>query len=216
MNGLQTSYSIVEALEGVREDSSVLDRLVLVRILETEDYETRDKVIRATNKQTNVSAASLRATEDIQRQIELYLVSKQWFYERRKNYYRNRGKPKGRIVQIPFLAQTIMAIGLSRPNDARARPTSLLKSDADYTTVFAEQTPLPVHLWALKVQRIVNNFLQVHMSEPSERTNLRFHLAMLVTARLFGSRVYNPGQLAVLASEDPDIKERDLEDCLVT
>ena len=214
VNGLQTSYTIVEALSTMEASNPVFARILLVRILETKDFATRDRVIRATNKQTTVPEASLRATDDIQRKIESFFLSENWYYERRKNYYRNLGKPKGRLVSIPFLAQTVMAIGLSRPNDARARPTSLLKTEDNYRTVFADSIPLSVYLWTIKAQREANAFLQANMEDASEGTNLRFHLSMLATARLFGGKVNKPEQLRALVHGDPKLAEADLPACL--
>ncbi len=60
-----------------------------------------------------------------------------WFYERRQNYYRNLGKTPARTVSIPYLAQAIMAIGLSdQATRARVPPpcfnSGLLERDAGY------------------------------------------------------------------------------------
>ena len=155
--------------------------------------------------------AQLRATDEFQRSIELFFRSKGWFYDRRKNYYKNRGKPLSRIVGIPFLAQAIMAVGLSRPDDARARPSSLLKTDDNYRTIFSDQVPLVVYLWAVKIQKEVDAFLQVHSSS-QERTDLRFHLAMMVTARMLGHKATSPEQLEGLANSDPDHETGEAQD----
>ncbi|MDR7384187.1 AIPR family protein [Promicromonospora iranensis] len=219
VNGLQTSQTIFNALESAASDHSALDRKVLVRILATgDDTRTRDQVIRATNRQTSVPAASLRATDEIQRKIEAYFVSHDWYYDRRKNFYRNQGKAASRIVGIPLLAQAVMAMGLSRPDDSRARPSSLLKRDSVYGTVFSESLPLPVYLWLAKTQKSVDAFLltDVAVASASERTNLRFHLAMLATAVLFGARVYNPSQLAKVAGENAELDKGLLSDSLAT
>ena len=216
VNGLQTSQTIFEALSKFDQNDPAFDRILLVRILETDDPATRDRVIRATNRQTSVSEASLRATDDIQRKIESYFESDGWYYDRRKNYYRNLGKPVERIIGIPFLAQSVMAIGLSRPHDARARPSSLLKTDENYKTIFSDQVPLVVYLWVAKVQREVDAFLrsdEANASNP-ERTNLRFHLSMLATARLFGSQVHVPQELSALAKDGSRVAEADLPACL--
>ncbi|WP_309500366.1 AIPR family protein [Streptomyces shenzhenensis] len=53
-------------------------RLIQVRILVTGNQAARDAVIRATNRQTTVPVASLRATDDIQRQIESYFYDRGW------------------------------------------------------------------------------------------------------------------------------------------
>ncbi|MFJ8648300.1 AIPR family protein [Streptomyces sp. NPDC093546] len=207
VNGLQTSYTLHETLRDrylTDPADPVFDRLVQVRILVTVDQAARDSVIRATNRQTSVPVASLRATDDIQRQIESYFLEHDWFYDRRKNFYRNQGKPTDRIVSIPLLAQSVMAMALGRPDYARARPSSLLKSDVDYRRVFSDKTELAVYLWLAKAQRQVDEFLQAS-SDPASRslhTNLRFHLAMLGAVDLAGRTFNKPEVLNNVAREE--------------
>ncbi|GHE51321.1 hypothetical protein CP980_08210 [Streptomyces vinaceus] len=207
VNGLQTSYTLHQTLSArhaADPAEPVFNRLVQVRILVTADQAARDAVIRATNRQTTVPVASLRATDDIQRQIETYFHEHGWFYDRRKNFYRNQGKPADRIISIPLLAQSVMAMALGRPDYARARPSSLLKSDSDYQRVFSEKTGLPVYLWLARSQRQVDDFLQ---SRPqpisrSEYTNLHFHLAMLGAVDLVGRVFTRPDALSNAAREE--------------
>jgi hypothetical protein len=73
-------------------------RALLVKVVVSNDNEIRDQIIRATNNQSIVEVASLHATDKIQRDIEEVLERSGWFYERRKNYYRNIGKPEARFV----------------------------------------------------------------------------------------------------------------------
>lgn len=217
VNGLQTSQTIYHALRDSGPDHPALDRKVLVRILVTgDDTETRDQVIRATNRQTSVPAASLRATDDIQRKIEAFFLANDWYYDRRKNYYRNQGKPVARIVGIPLLAQSVMAMGLSQPDNSRARPSSLLKRDTDYSKVFDAGLSLSVYLWLARTQRAVDAFLLSEQAgvSGSQRTNLRFHLAMLAVAVLHGGRVFSPSQLKNLADDDTVVADELLVKCL--
>ncbi|HEX5415722.1 MAG TPA: AIPR family protein [Chloroflexota bacterium] len=217
VNGLQTSHTIFGVLQNAGDDHVALDRAVLVRILVTgDDPETRDRVIRATNRQTSVPAASLRATDDIQRDIEAYFLGHGWFYDRRKNFYRNNGKSPERIVSIPLLAQAMMAMGLSRPDNSRARPSSLLKRDEDYRKIFSSSIPLAIYLWLAQSQKAVDAFLlsENAAATAQERTNLRFHLAMVAAARLVEARVYNPAQLRSVVDADTPITDANLPACL--
>jgi hypothetical protein len=219
VNGLQTSFTIhqvisVSGRRGNGTDSGPFDdRAVLVKILVTQDPATRDEVIRATNQQTNVPVASLRATEEIHRKIEAYFRGKEWYYDRRKNYYRNMGQSAARIISIPFLAQAVMGIGLSEPNNSRARPSSLLKRPEDYERVFTDEIPLQIYYWLAKTQRHVDSVLasaeRVELSA-YERTNLRFHVSMLAVARAHGSPVYSPKQLAQLAEGDRILSDEEI------
>jgi hypothetical protein len=202
VNGLQTSTTIYNVLRNAESSHPAFDHSVLVRILVTgDDPAVRDQVIRATNRQTSVPAASLRATDGIQRNIERYFFDRNWYYDRRKNFYRNTGKSAERIISIELLAQAVMAMGLSRPDDSRARPSSLLKKDDDYAKIFSEATPLPVYLWLAQSQKEVDAFLASEDAAASrqERTNLRFYLSMMAVAALVGRPVYDPTQLAAVA-----------------
>jgi hypothetical protein len=219
VNGLQTSHTIFNALRDADPDHPALDRAVLVRILVTgDDTATRDRVIRATNRQTSVPAASLRATDDIQRDIEAFFLGHGWYYDRRKNFYRNSGKSADRIVSIPLLAQAVMAMGLSQPDDSRARPSSLLKRDDDYRKIFSARVPLEVYLWLAQSQKAVDAFLlsEAAGATSQERTNLRFHLAMIAAARLVGNKVHSPQQLRAVVHAGKAIGDAGLPACLET
>lgn len=110
-----------------------------------------------------------------------------------------------------------MAMGLSRPDNSRARPSSLLKRDEDYKKIFSSSVPLPVYLWLAKSQKVVDAFLASEAANTTtqERTNLRFHLAMVAAATLLMRRVYDPANLNSVASEEHDIGEADLAQCLL-
>lgn len=217
VNGLQTSHTIYNVLNSVDNDHPAFDRAVLVRILVTADNTAaRDHVIRATNRQTSVPAASLRATDDVQRDIEAYFLGHDWYYDRRKNFYRNTGRSPERIVSIPLLAQAVMAMGLSRPDDSRARPSSLLKRDEDYRKIFSKDVPVETYLWLAQAQKAVDTFLSSEAANvtTAERTNLKFHLAMVAATKLAGHRVVSPKQLRKVTESGKTIDDVDLAACL--
>lgn len=212
VNGLQTSHTVYEVLRQKGEVAeSAGARLLLVRILVTQDAGVRDKVIRATNRQTSVPVASLRATDEIQRSLESYFAGDGWYYDRRKNYYRNMGKPSDRIIGIAALAQAVMAMGFSEANNSRARPSSLLKRDEDYRRVFSKDVPLKTYLWIARSQRRVDDHLTADVTgSASERTNLRFYVSMLLAAKAIGGRVYSPAQLNSLAANDHTFSDEEV------
>lgn len=207
VNGLQSSVSIYNYLSDAKDNDPARERSILVRVISTQDPDTRDRVIRATNRQTAVQPASLRATDSIQRDLEQYFVGHDWYYERRKNYYRNQGKPADRIVTIPYLAQAVLAMGFSDPSNSRARPSSLLKRDADYNRIFDPKLDYSVYLWLAKTQKVVDDVLRSAKLKGSGYTNLRFHTAMTVVTKRFGSQVFDPKQLIPLCSTDIEKSE---------
>jgi AIPR protein len=150
VNGLQTCKEIVQYfdrpivdLEGEGFDQNVHpDRSVLFKVIRVNDDDTRDRIIRATNSQNSVSMAMLRATDPFQRVIEEYLLPRDLYYERRKNYYSNRGRPSAKLISLPFMTQAVLTMFAFRPDDARARPSNPLKREEEYRSLFSSDISL--------------------------------------------------------------------------
>ena len=142
--------------------------------------------------------SSLRATDKIQRDIEEYLRQKGLYYDRRKNYYKNEGKPRDKIVGIPYLAQAVMAIVLQQPDQARARPSSLLKNDEDYGRVFNSSYDIELYYVCAEAMRRVESLLKSpSFNVPTEdRNNLRFYVAMCAVSGLGNSLKSTPEEIA--------------------
>lgn len=194
VNGLQTSTEIHNYFNRYNTDGD--DRKVLIRVIVPRQSDIRDRVIKANNSQTKVQQASLRATDKIHRDIEEYLRPRGLYYDRRKNFYKNSGKPRERIVGIPQLAQAVMAAALGRPDTARARPSSLLKKDEDYRKVFNPDYPLAVYYVCAEVLRRIENRMKLHLIPAKDRNNLKFYVLMHVTATSCGKRQPEPADLA--------------------
>src|SRR3546814_11642862 len=79
---------------------------------------------------------------------------------RQKNFYKNEGRPLANIIGIAEMAQTVMAILLQRPNDARARPSSLIKDDTDYTKIFNEAYDVRIYTISAKMKKIADQALR--------------------------------------------------------
>ena len=182
VNGLQTSNEVYNFFKESEAESE--KRKILAKVMVPTVDESRDRVIKATNSQNPVQTASLRATEKIHRDIEEYLRPKGIFYDRRKNYYKNDGKPRDKIIGIPYLAQAVMAIVLRRPDSARARPSSLLKAEDDYKKVFDSSYPINLYYVCAEAMRQIDRFLKSPASNvhSEHRNNLRFYVAMYTVA----------------------------------
>ena len=195
VNGVQTSTEIYNYLAS-RKSEEQENRSVLVRVLVPDGEESQDRIIKATNSQNAIGVATLRSTEKIHRDIEQFFRTDGLFYDRRKNYYRNEGRPIAKIISIPYLAQAVMAIALRRPDNARARPSSLLKTDDQYVKVFSDKYPLVLYITCAKVMRKVDEFLY---SQPKlqrkDINNLRFYVAMIVSMNETGLPQPKPKQI---------------------
>lgn len=178
VNGLQTSAEIFNYFKEINQQSE--GRNLLVRIVVPEEPEVRDRIIKATNSQTAISPASLRATDKIHRDIEEFFKPYGLYYDRRKNYYKNEGKPIGKIISIPYLAQGVMAIVLQRPDDARARPSSLLNRDDDYNQLFNLEYPIKIYQYCVTLLQKIEEFLKsgtIPNLDRKTRGDIKFHIA---------------------------------------
>jgi hypothetical protein len=177
VNGLQTSYEVFNhfVAGGSREDK----RTLMVRVIENTNTETSDRIINATNSQTKIEAINLHATEQIHRNIETALKTAGLFYDRRKNFYRNKGEPATKIITIGYMAQAIAAIVLQQPDNARARPTTVAQKS--YKKLFSDAYPLALYPKCAQIVKRVDSYLDERSLAQGTKLNLVFYLAMYVT-----------------------------------
>lgn len=201
VNGLQTSNEIYRYFSTSEESDE--KRSLLVRVIVPEDEESRDKIIRATNSQTPIPKASLRATDSIHRDIEDYFKPRGLFYDRRKNFYKNEGKKPADIVSLPFLAQCVMAITMQKPDFARARPSTLLEDDASYDKLYNRTNDVKSYYMAALIgKKIEKQLKSVNELNISDKNNVKFYIAYVVAVLITKNKF--PGFRA-LAEIEPDI-----------
>ena len=136
VNGLQTSYTIFNYFKENIDKLENEDRNILLKIVNTGSINISDMIISSTNRQNAVKPAQLKATDPIQKDIEQLLLKNGIYYERRKNYYKNRGIDKHKIVTLENLAQYLESIYYGNCSGARNNPTTLLKSEKLYNKLF--------------------------------------------------------------------------------
>jgi hypothetical protein len=81
-----------------------------------------------------------------------------------------------------MVAQAVMAIVLQRPDDARGRPSSLIKDDADYKKFFNPWYTIQVFYFCTMLMRFVEDRLKTVIPDRKDRNNIKYHLAMYITA----------------------------------
>ncbi len=183
VNGLQTSNEIYLYF---KNNLNLLDsetRNVLVRIIVPDSEESRDNIIFATNNQTNIPKASLRVTDPIHLQIELYLKGRGLFYDRRKNYYKNQGKKPSKIIGVSFLGQCLITLFLKKPDYARARPSTILTDDDSYNKLYIENQDLDVfYRCAVLGKKVQKNLKRTIQYTSAEKSDILFYLLYGVVA----------------------------------
>lgn len=177
VNGLQTSREIERHFRERAAPARRDRRKVQVRVLSGMSQGEELHIIQATNWQNKITAASLRAADEWQRSIELFLFDQGIRYERRKGQYGRR-----QHINIRGMAQALACLLLQRPDIARGRPESeLLNPDAPrYEELFDPKIPLDLYMKAYQAADVIENFVRDLSGLPrgNQRTNARPFLLM--------------------------------------
>ena len=193
VNGLQTSMEIYNYFSENREALESEKRSILLRIIVPDNEESRDQIIFATNNQTNIPKATLRVTDPIHLQIEMYFKSRGLFYDRRKNYYKNQGRKPAEIVGVSFLAQCLITIFLKKPDYARARPSTLLNDEKTYNELYEKNNDLEVfYRVALLGKKIQKNVRSGSDYSSAEKSDILYYVLYAVIADVLGKKNITP------------------------
>ena len=207
VNGLQTSYCIFNTMIAYPTEVDYSNRSILIRIIETEDTSAADRIIKATNSQNPMNKWSLHATDPIQRLIEEHFKRKDLYYDRRKGYYKNKKKPISKIVSINYVGQCMIAMGLSQPDTARARPGTFLKVQEQYNQVFNDNLDLDLFYTVTTLQKQVEATIRANPDFKAYYTDIRFHVSAFICAYLAKRRVTDPALLIPLIPTMSSISE---------
>lgn len=158
VNGCQTSFEIYSYFK--KHSVSNDNRSLTIRIIVTNDEKVKSKVVKSTNSQTSIPPAVLSATDPMHRNIEEYFRHNGLYYDRRKNFWKNENKPIKDIVPIALLAQTFKAMILQEPHISRGKPSSFVKNDADYNSIFNPSYNLEGYFKIISLQRRIEKLIK--------------------------------------------------------
>jgi hypothetical protein len=187
VNGCQTSYVLHE----MREELSP-DILIPIRLIETKDPEIRNSIIKATNRQTQVTDDQLFALSDFPKSLEAYFptfeAKKRLYYERRSRQYSAQSNiEKVRIVDQRALVRAFASIFLELPHRTTRNYKLLQKSFG--TDIFNKNHKLePYYVAAYAHYRL--DYLFRSQVIASELKPARYHL--LLAFRLLASNEIKP------------------------
>lgn len=117
VNGGQTIHATYDAF---REDlEKIKNTNVLLRIYATRDYNLTQEIAEYTNSQNPVRNRDIRSNDYIQKLLEKELLKKGFFYERKKNFYRDQ--LRNERIDSEKAGQVMMAFYLGLPGEAKNR-----------------------------------------------------------------------------------------------
>lgn len=201
VNGLQTSESIFRYFSS--GGSIVDDRSILVKVIVSNNLESRDKIIKATNNQTTVELAALHATDKIQRDIEDVLKINDLYYERRTNYYKNQGVSSDKILTPLYLAAGFINLIYKAPDEAIKLKAKFMRDESTYSNVFSHNTDIQVWYKIAYIMKQADLFLESKRLSnngvlESFLKNKRHFLSFLVVSRMMGYYNFNVNDLIKL------------------
>lgn len=132
VNGCQTSH-IIHANQAYLDDDTSLP----VKIIEAEDRDLVNEIVRATNRQTEVKDEAFAILGDFHKRLERFFISvdaeteHKIVYERRKRQYADTAYTAQNIVTLAFIANAFIACCLKNPVDATDYYGVLLKRYED-------------------------------------------------------------------------------------
>jgi hypothetical protein len=188
VNGLQTTESIFQYFNNGGLEAE--DRSILIKVIVSNKNDIRDQIIRATNNQTVVEPVALFATDKIQRDIEEIMLKNGLYYERRTNYYTNRGINPNRIITPLYLAAGIASLCLKSPWSAAYFRSKFLRNEKMYEDIFNNQ-PLKVYPIVGEILKRTDAFIE--STRPKRGTydayqrRYRHILSSMVVSKLCGS-----------------------------
>jgi hypothetical protein len=128
VNGCQSSYVLHECRSNLVESI-----MIPIRLIATQDEAIKNSIIKATNRQTEVTEDQLFALSDFPKKLESYFPSFnekcKLYYERRSRQYSDTtGIEKIRIINMTVLIRAFASMYLEQPHRTTRNYKFLLKS----------------------------------------------------------------------------------------
>lgn len=129
VNGCQSSHVLYEAKDNLNENTHII-----VKIIETTDYELAAKVVKATNRQTEVKDEVFESLSQFHKNLEEFYKSKKIsnpiYYERRSKQYDGDSSVKAsQVVKLAAQINAFVAGQLGQPQSTHRYYGELLESN---------------------------------------------------------------------------------------
>lgn len=174
VNGCQTSHVLYEEREHI--DDSVL---IPFRLIGTKDEVVTNAIIRATNRQTQVTEEQFFALEEFGKTLELFFTSyppaQRLYFERRSNQYGLLNLEKTRIVTFANMIRAFASMFLNEPHRA-TRNYQGLKNKVGKEIFASNQRMEPYYVAAFAIYKTDFLFRNGHL-EPKYKP-AKFHIIL--------------------------------------
>lgn len=187
VNGCQTSHVLYYNKEFINGNLQIP-----IKLIETLDEDTVNNIIKATNRQTQVTNEQLIALNEFHRQLEAFYQTfsgtQKLYYERRSKQYNYMTEvEKVRIVTISTQIKAAAAMFFDKPHLASRYYGRLLKS---VDGIFNEEHKLsPYYTCAYLLYKL--EYLFRNKLLPTQYRKFRYHILMLIKYDFSDGKVPN-------------------------
>jgi hypothetical protein len=184
VNGCQTSHVLYN-----NKDLLTSSVHIPVKLIVSQDSDVKNRIIKATNRQTPVKTEELTALTDFQKALEDYYAAAngecQLFYERRSQQYKSSvGIEKIRVVSISSQIRSFASMFLGLPHQASRYYGTLLKSIESKIFV-PGHPPIAYYASALALYRLEALIRRKQID--SAYRPFKYHLIAIVRMQIAGT-----------------------------
>jgi len=199
VNGCQTIHCLYEVFI---KDQKISDKLkIFVKLIKTSNQEVQADIITATNFQNPVKTASLKANDDIQCNIEKFLIKSDIFYERRDNFYKKQGYKGNKVISLVKMAQIMHSIVNLSSIEAANDTYKLFETETKYKLMFNTSTDYDIYKYATilfqKIWSLKNSDLRKNSYSNKEKNIISksgFLLLNTMNSLIMSQAVFNSKQ----------------------
>ena len=176
INGCQTSHVLFENRNHITDDIQVPIKLII-----STDEDLTSKMIRSTNRQTEVKEQDLLAFSDFQKQLEDYYqtfpINERLYYERRSKQYNNTNVLRRKIIDKTTQIKAVASMFYDKPEKATRFFSTLFKEfGAKLFRDNHEKYPYYVASYAIYRLEYLFSFKKLD----KKYTKIKYHLIMML------------------------------------
>lgn len=184
VNGCQTSNVLFENSNSLTDDMWVSLKIVI-----TQDDSLIDKIVKATNNQTEVQEIQLISMDEYQKELESYYYSfdkyTKLYYERRDGQYRNRQDISvAQIVNPEAQMKSFASVFLDLPHIA-SRFSGKLQDEVSKKIFIKEHRPLMYYTSSLLIYKLDLLFKENYIEQIYYK--FKYHLATIIAHVVWGN-----------------------------
>jgi len=180
INGCQTSNTLFKNFTFLNEQTNVV-----VKFIESSDYDKISDIISATNSQSNIDSQSFHSLKNKAKLVQKYFdirnegnsLDNHIFFERRENEYKDYNYQQSRIFDIKLLCRAYAAMFLNMPHNS-ARYVSLIFQNQGLKLFKDSDQEICYYTAALTLYKI-NALINSKKVQAHKYISYKWHIAQL-------------------------------------